>query len=137
MAKCTNLTFLMIESDDGAFEKLVDITEYPDLFGAPEKLDATTLSDTQKRNILGIQEASDMTFKAWYESADFDKLVALKGLLKKYRLCFGDEAGKDGIFEWEGKLDVYISSGGVNAVREMSFSISDEGEESLHKVTAA
>lgn len=137
MAKCTNLTFLMIESQDGKFEKLVDINEYPDLFGAPEKLDATTLSDTQKRNILGIQEASNMIFKAWYESEVFEELVALKDQLNKFRLCFGDEAGKDGIFEWEGKLDVYISGGGVNAVREMSLSISDEGEESLHKVTAA
>ena len=54
--------------------------------------------------------------------------------MKKCRLYFGEE-GADGIWEWEGKLEVYPNSGGVNAVREMSFSISDEGTEGLHYVS--
>ena len=50
MAKCTNKTFLMVGDTSGStFTKLVDITEYPDLGGEPEKLDATTLSDDKKR----------------------------------------------------------------------------------------
>lgn len=38
MAKCTNVTYLMHEKADapGTFEKLIDITEYPDLGGEKE-----------------------------------------------------------------------------------------------------
>ena len=137
MAKCTNKTFLMVgDTSSSSFTKLVDITEYPDLGGDPEKLDATTLSDDKKRNILGLPDSLDMKFKALYEKADYKKLLALKDTMKKFRLYFGED-GVDGIWEWEGKLEVYPNSGGVGAVREMSFSISDEGAEGLHYVESA
>ena len=55
MAKCTNVTYLMKKKDgDATFEKLLDITEYPDLGGENEKIDVTTLSDKKKRTINGI-----------------------------------------------------------------------------------
>lgn len=65
MAKCTNVTYLMHEKADapGTFEKLIDITEYPDLGGEKEKLDVTTLSDTKKRTINGIEDTGDLAFK--------------------------------------------------------------------------
>ena len=64
MAKCTNVTYLMHEKADtpGTFEKLIDITEYPDLGGEKEKLDVTTLSDTKKRTINGIEDTGDLAF---------------------------------------------------------------------------
>lgn len=137
MAKCTNVTYIMMEgATTGTFEKLIDITEYPDLGGPAEKLDATTLSDKKKRYINGIEDSSELEFKAWYEKESYEKLLALKDTLKKFRVYFG-EGGTDGIWEWEGKLELYPNSGGVNAVREMTFSISDEGEEALHYVTSA
>ena len=72
MAKCTNVTYLMQKKDaDTTFEKLIDITEYPDLGGEKEKLDVTTLSDTKKRTINGIEDTGDLAFKAWYEKADY------------------------------------------------------------------
>ena len=76
MAKCTNVTYLMHEKADtpGTFEKLIDITEYPNLGGEKEKLDVTTLSDTKKRTINGIEDTGDLAFKAWYEKADYKKL---------------------------------------------------------------
>lgn len=134
MAKCTNKTFLMMASGSGsAFEKLIDVTEVPDLGGPSEKLDATTLSDDSKRYINGIKDSSELEFKANYEKTDYEKLLALKDTVKKFRVYFG-ENGEDGVWEWEGKLEVYPNSTGVNAVREMTFSISDEGEEGLHYV---
>lgn len=67
MAKCTNVTYLMKKKDgDATFEKLLDITEYPDLGGEKEKLDVTTLSDKKKRTINGIEDTGDLNFKAWY-----------------------------------------------------------------------
>lgn len=122
---------------DSNFSKLVDITEYPDLGGDTEKIDVTTLSDTKKRNINGIQDSSDLEFKSWYEQADYEKLEAIQeaGTIDTYQLWFG-ENGEDGIWEWSGVMNVYASGGGTNAAREMAFSITDEGEEALHYVTA-
>ena len=85
MAKCTNKTFLMC---DGT--KLLDITEYPDLGGTKEKIDVTTLSDTKKRTINGIEDVNDLEFKAWYEKTDYEKLLALQEAdsLNTYQLWF-------------------------------------------------
>lgn len=136
MAKCTNTTFLMHKTSSGStFEKLIDITEYPDLGGAAEMLDASTLSYKKTQKIKGVEESADLEFKAWYEQADYKKLYDIEqaDTLDSYQLWFGED-GEDGIWEWQGKLHVYPNSGGQNAVREMSFTISDEGAEPLKPV---
>lgn len=138
MAKCTHITYLMHKAaGDSNFSKLVDITEYPDLGGDTEKIDVTTLSDRKKRNINGIQDSADLEFKAWYEQVDYEKLLAIQtaGTIDTYQLWFG-ENGEDGVWEWSGIMNVFPGGGGTNAAREMSFSITDEGEEALHYVTA-
>ena len=127
MAKCTNVTYLMKKKDgDATFEKLLDITEYPDLGGEKEKLDVTTLSDKKKRTINGIEDTGDLNFK----------LLAIQesGKVETYQIWFGEE-GVDGKWEWSGVMAVYPNSGASNNAREMSFSITDEGEEALHFVT--
>lgn len=137
MAKCTNKTFIMHKAAGATdFSKLIDITEYPDIGGEKEKLDATTLSDGKKRSINGIEDSGDgLAFKAWYEKEDYERLLAIQeaGTIDTYQLWFGED-GEDGIWEWQGALSVYTNSGGTNAVREMSFSITDEGEEEIHYV---
>lgn len=133
MAKCTNVTFLMHKaSGETDFKKLIDITEYPDLGGATEKLDSTTLSHKKKQSINGVEESADLEFKAWYELADYKKLYDIEqaDTLDTYQLWFGDK-GEDGIWEWQGKMHVYPVGGSSNAVREMSFSITDEGNTPL------
>lgn len=136
MAKCTNVTFLMHKaSGETEFTKLLDITEYPDLGGDKEKLESTTLSDTKKRYIQGLEDSSELAFKAWYDKADYEKLLTIQeaGTIDDYQLWFG-ENGADGIWEWSGVMAVYPAGGSSNTVREMSFSISDEGAEALHYV---
>ena len=44
MAISTYKAFLMVK-DSGSYKKLIDIKEFPDLGGAPERLQTTTLSD--------------------------------------------------------------------------------------------
>lgn len=136
MAKCTNKTFIMHKgASKNEFTKLIDITEYPDLGGTKEKIDVTTLSDTKKRTINGIEDTADLEFKAWYERTDYEKLLAIQeaGTVDTYQLWFG-ENGEDGIWEWSGVMAVYPNSGSSNAAREMTFSVTDEGEEALHYV---
>lgn len=134
MAKLTNLTFLYYKEKGASIEatKLVDITSYPDLGGAPESVDVTTLSDLVQRNILGIQSVDAYEFGAWYEKDTYDKISKMKGTVYTWELRFGDEKGKDGIFTWDGQVSVYAGSGESNNARPMTLTISDEGDEPIH-----
>ena len=138
IAMLTNLTFLMIEKDDqtGTFEKFIDITKYPQLGGEPEQVEVTTLSDKVKRFISGLQDTQKMEFGANYTKAGYKKVndLMVAGTVKKWRLCFGDEQGSDGCWEWEGRVNGYISEGESGAPRGITFTVSDEGSEALHLV---
>lgn len=124
MAIATMNTILMYKKAD-AFEKLVDIKDYPDMGGEPELIETTTLTQTQRHtNIKGLQDAADLTFTCNYTLADYEKVVALEGKVEEFQLQLG-EAGVDGIFQWSGELSVYLSGSGVNEVREMVISITE------------
>ena len=122
-----------------SFSKLCDITSYPDIGGAPDAIDVTTLSDMVQRNINGIQTSSSHEFGAWYDEAVYRELYEIQEAdvsktadqLDTYQLWFG-ENGVYGIFEWQGKLSVFAGGAESNAARPMTVTISDEGEEPMH-----
>lgn len=126
----TYKTFLMKGTGTGAtptWTKLVDIKDYPDLFGSPEALDRTTLSDRAKVYEDGIEESEAMEYTANYDLNTFNTLRALKGQELNFAVWFGgeedgdtvDPTGNEGKFKFKGKLSVKISGKGVNNVREM------------------
>ena len=106
----------------GEYEKLVDIKSFPDLGGAPEMLETTTLSDNMQTYIPGIQSLDGLEFEANYTKADFVKLKALEGKDEPYAVFFGED-GTDGKFEFNGGLSVFPVGGGVNEVVGMTISI--------------
>lgn len=111
----------------GTFEKLVDITGYPDLGSTPNKLDTTDLTATKfKTSILGLQEVPDLEFEANYTLADYTLIDGLEGT-HWFNLELGD-AGEDGVFEWSGEVSVYKNGGGVDEVRKMTIVLSAETE---------
>ena len=134
IALLTNKTFLMHKNAEGKWAKLVDITKYPQIGGEPERIEVTRLTDTKKRYINGLQDSQSLGFEANYLKEDYAKLNELAGSLETFRLCFGDNLGTDGCWEWSGKLSVTISEGESNAARKMSFTISDEGETEISEV---
>ena len=144
MAEITNVTYLMRKAyGDTEFSKLVDITSYPDLGGTPESIDITTLSDTKLRNMNGLQAGDSLEFGALYSKTDYETLndimIADRAIndvseLATYRVFFG-VGGMNGIWEWQGKLSVFAGGGEPNARREMTITISDEGETELSYVT--
>ena len=136
MAILANKGFLMRKEAGGSsFEKLVDITSFPKLGGEPEKVEVTTLSDIKKRYINGLQDTDSLTFGAWFDTSDYERLNEIQEAetVDTYQLWLGDE-GKYGIWEWQGKLSVYLTEGSSGAAVGMSITISDEGEEELHYV---
>jgi hypothetical protein len=119
-----NTTLNYCATQGGVYTKLCDIVSYPDMGSAPSKLDTTDLSaTTQKTNILGLQDAPDLTFECNYDEAVYNTLKGLTGTYW-FNLFFG-ALGADGIFEWQGKLSVFTTGGGVDEVRKMSVVVSN------------
>lgn len=104
------------------YEKLIDIKDFPDLGGAPEMLETTTLSDSMQTYIPGIQSLDGLEFTANYTKADFARLKELEGKDESYAVFFGAD-GVDGKFEFKGSLSVFPVGGGVNEVVSMTISI--------------
>jgi hypothetical protein len=130
MAVSTYKSFLMVKNDS-TWEKLIDIKSYPDLGGAPELLETTTLSDSMTTNIMGIQSLDALEFECNYTLAEYTKLKELEGKDKEFAVWLGGTEsgntvtpdGSDGKFEFAGQLAVYVTGGGVNEVRGMTVSI--------------
>lgn len=133
MATSTYKTFLMKGSGSTTptYQKLVDITEFPDIGGEPELLDTTTLSDKMRTFILGIQNNEGMAFNANYDPDDYQALKALEGVDTPYAVWFGGTesggvvtpTGSEGKFSFNGQLSVRVNGGAVNEVRGMTITI--------------
>lgn len=121
MAISTYGVQLMTSTDGTVYTKLCDVKDFPDLGGAPEMLETTTLSDAAQTYISGIQSMSALEFTANYDDTVYDTLKALTGT-KKFGIHFGT-AGADGKFNFDGQLAVWVVGGGVNAVVDMKISI--------------
>lgn len=130
MAISTYKIFLMKKSES-TWAKLIDIKEFPDLGGAPEMLETTTLSDNMQTYIPGIQSLDALEFTTNYTKADFTALKALDGIDSEYAVWFGGTesgdtitpTGTDGKFKFNGQLSVFPVGGGVNEVVGMTITI--------------
>lgn len=130
MAISTYKIFLM-KKGETAYEKLIDIKEFPDLGGAPEMLETTTLSDNMQTYIPGIQSLDALEFTTNYTLAEYKKLKALEGIDNEYAVWFGGTesgdvvtpTGSDGKFKFNGQLSVFPVGGGVNEVVGMTITI--------------
>ena len=146
-ATSTYMTFLMhgtTSNNSTKWAKLIDIKEFPDLGGAPEMLETTTLSDKMQTYIAGIQSLEAMTFTANYEKSTFETLSALEHKQEEYAVWLGGTenndgtvtpTGSEGKFSFTGELSAFLSGGGVNEVRNMTVTIApstvivfDDGE---------
>lgn len=126
MEKTTINTFLYAQTG-GTLEKLVDITSYPDIYTAPEKLDVSTMSSKQKMYTPGMVDLPEYEFGFIYTKAGYDKVKALEGTSTKYQLRFGEE-GEFGAWEWTGDVFVTPTGGSVGAVREAKLTCYPESE---------
>ena len=134
MAISTYKVFLMKGTNSGSsttYEKLVDIKDFPDLGGAPEMLETTTLSDKMQTYIPGIQSLDALEFNANYTKEEFTKLKALEGQELELAVWFGGNesngtltpTGDDGKFNFKGYVSVFVVGGGTNEVIGMTVSV--------------
>jgi len=116
-----------------ALTKKVDIKNFPDLGGAPELIETTTLSDAMQTFINGIQTAGEMAFTCNYTKADYNAVKADEGEELYYALEFGAN-GDEGVFVWQGEHSVYITGAEVNAVVEMVISIAPSTKPEMQEI---
>ena len=110
----------------GTYAKLVDIKDYPDLGTAPDKIEVTTLTDSQKRYIAGLKDVGDnLEFTCNYVKADYDAVSALDDdAVHYFALAFGNAGdGADGIFYFGGQVKCWMVGHGVGEVTEFKISI--------------
>ena len=74
MAISTYGIALMYKAEGDTYSKLIDIKDFPDLGGAPEMIETTTLSDNMQTYIPGIQSLDALEFTANYTLNDFKKI---------------------------------------------------------------
>lgn len=117
-----------------SLSKVVDIKDFPDLGGAPEVLETTTLSDQIQTYILGIQGSGMMEFTCNYTKEDFDEVMKDANKDLYYALEFGDK-GDEGIFEWQGQHTAWVVGAGVNAVTEFKIGIAPSTKPKLKTTT--
>ena len=119
----TYQTYLMYRTTtNGSYQKLIDITSFPDLIPPKERIDITSLSDYMRVYINGVGDTAEQNYGANYTPENFSKVNALEGHQYEYALWFGASGsqgsevpdGHYGKFEWTGDISAGMSGGGVN-----------------------
>ena len=102
-----------------ALGESIDIVDFPDLGGSPEMVDATTLSDTKRKGIKGIDTIGALPFTSNYTKADYSQVSSDAGVPLYYSLKLNDEEQ----FTWQGAHQVYVTGAGVNEVVRMKITV--------------
>ena len=131
MAISTQGVTLKWGTSAASLSKVVDVKDFPDLGGAPEMLETTTLSDQMQTYIMGIQSADMMEFTCNYTKAVFQAVLADANKNLYYALDFGTE----GTFEWQGQHSAWVVGAGVNAVTEFKIGIAPSTRPKLKTTT--
>lgn len=99
--------------------KSYDIKDFPAILGERSALETTTLSDDAQTYIPGIRQQSEsFPFVTNYDPTVYGELDALAEE-QECKLVFGDGSG----YTWSGKVSVSVNEGAVDAVIEMTISV--------------
>ena len=109
----------------GSFAEIANLQEFPDLGGAAEKVDVTTLADGNYKYINGIKDFGDLAFTFLYDNS---------AATSNYRICRGLEESEDNVywevefpdgtkFDFEGQASTAITGAGVNAALQFTLNI--------------
>lgn len=134
MATSTYMTFLMHGTGEGTltYNKLVDIKDSPEIEGAPNALDTTTLSDGSRTSTPGVKgDNSAKDFTCNYDKAKFNEIKAMEGTEQNLAIWYGGTeengvvtpTGSDGKRSFKGYVSVRDAAASVDAVRDMIVSV--------------
>ena len=117
MAISTYMTVLKYGTDSPTTE--IRIKDFPSLLGTRSALETTDLSCDAQTVISGIRQQSEsFDFNANYDPTVYAAINALTEI-QKCSLEFSDGSG----YTWDGYLSASVNEGSVDAVLEMTISI--------------
>lgn len=110
---------------------IVEATDFGDIGGSPDMIEATTLRDKVQRNIIGVQ--SQDAFEVTYErnSADYANMkVYADDSQTSYavEVYLPEEGGTYSKFSNTGKVSQYVPGKGVGEVQTVVVSIALDGD---------
>lgn len=76
LSKGTTLGYKTTGAEPGEFTTIGSVTSIPDIGSEPEKVDVTTLADSKRQYIKGLQDQDNLTFAAVYRKSIFNTLKA-------------------------------------------------------------
>ena len=95
------------------------IKDFPQILGSRSALETTTLKDDAQTFIPGIRQQSEtLDFTANFDAEVMSTINALTGI-QKCELAFSDGSK----YAWDGYISAAINEGSVDAVVEMTVSI--------------
>lgn len=95
------------------------IKDFPSILGERSALETTTLSDDAQTYIPGIRQTSEsFPFLMNYDATTYAEINALSGV-QECELSFSDGSK----YTWQGGVSASINEGSVDAVLEMTVSI--------------
>lgn len=108
------------------------IKDFPSILGQRSALETTTLSDDAQTFIQGIRQQSDsFPFLANYDPTVYDEINKLTGE-QECKLTFSDGSG----YSWNGYVSASVNEGSVDAVLEMTISVTPASVPVWAKATA-
>lgn len=105
------------------YTDLPDLQDIPELGGAPDKVEVTTLADSTRRYINGLVDYGDLQFTFLYDNDDVTSswrvLQGLNGVLKTWKITLPDTTS----FTFTGYGYVKMGAAGINAPLTFTLSI--------------
>lgn len=122
-----------------SYKKFVDITDFPALIGEAERIDTTSMSETQRTYEQGLTDSPSEAFTAKYSKSAFKEIQRLNdtnGLDALYGFCLFMENAEDSVFTWVGSLTPGLNGAGVAEAVTMPINIAFATKPKLEDATA-
>ena len=117
-------------TNGSTYTDIPDLQEVPNLGGSAEKVEVTTLTDSNHRYINGIKDFGDLEFKFLYDnSTETSNYRVLKGLETTGAVTYWQVTFPDGTkFTFTGQVSTQIDSAAVNAALTFTATITLNSE---------
>lgn len=109
-------------SEDGtSWTEVGGVKSIPEMGGAPQTIDVTTLKSPRQESIEGLQQNQSLAFQCVYQGDNFKTLAPLSGNKKQYqwKVTFPDSATST----FTGSFSIKTDSYGTNAALTFTITI--------------
>ena len=104
---------------EGQYKLFAPIKDFPDLFGEPNTLETTTLSDSMQTFIPGIKQMDSLAFTLNWDKEIASQIKGMEGKESYWKVIFSDGAE----FSFAGQPSLGVTGKGVDEVLEMTLTI--------------